>query len=275
MPARSVLTLTGAIVAAVVGFSVTTVSAAAPPPTLPPGPQTVSAVPLAAPGNQPSHEDVYVPITPCRIVDTRKAVGKFNSTTTRNYYVTGTFGFAPQGGKTGGCGIPKGATAIAATLTAITPTHAGYFRAWPNGLAEPGATLLNYSTVNIGTGANVSLSTTAGQPLRVKNYGGPSHLVIDVSGYYVKQLGVLITFDGSLYSGSSRAISSSRLGVGVYLVQFDRDVKYCSATASVYVADQYASTTTYYGSSSDTVQIRVFNAAAVPADQSFYLNVLC
>ena len=47
-------------------------------------------------------QDLYTPITPCRIVDTRKAGGAIGAET-RTYYVAGTFGFAPAGGTSGGC----------------------------------------------------------------------------------------------------------------------------------------------------------------------------
>lgn len=274
MNKRSVLAAAAAIVAVVVGFSVTSASAA-PEPSPPAVPHGVSAVPLAAPSFQPVHEDVFVPITPCRIVDTRKAVGAFGNGTTRNYYVSGTVGFAPQGGKSGGCGIPKGATAIAATLISVSPSHNGYLRAWPNGLAEPTATVLYYGTASSSSGATMSISTTATQPLRIKNYRGPTHLVIDVSGYYVKQLAVMVSPSGTLYSGSSRALAASKVSTGVFTVQFDRNIEFCAATVTVYTSGYYASASTYVGSPYDTVQVRVFTPAGAAVDQYFYLNVSC
>ena len=109
-------------------------------------------------------QNLFVPITPCRVVDTRGAVGPFSSGQTRTYYVAGTSGFAPQGGHSGGCGIPAGAVAVTASLSAVSPVHAGFFRAWAYGGAEPQARpLLNYSTVNITTGATVPLNPGTGQ----------------------------------------------------------------------------------------------------------------
>ena len=55
---------------------------------------------------------IFVPITPCRIADTRLGGGIVTGSSTRSFYVAGTVGFAPQGGKSGGCGVPLGATAV-------------------------------------------------------------------------------------------------------------------------------------------------------------------
>ena len=63
-------------------------------------------------------ENLYVPIKPCRIVDTREAGGILTSNSFRNFYVRGTSGFAGQGGTTGGCGLPL--SAVAATLSMTT-----------------------------------------------------------------------------------------------------------------------------------------------------------
>jgi hypothetical protein len=236
-------------------------------------------VAVADPTFQPSSEASYVPITPCRIVDTRMGVGDdatpIVNGETRPYYVGGTFGFAPQGGKSGGCGIPVGAVSIAAVMTAVTPTNAGFIRAWPNGQAEPTATILNYGATSNGTGSNLTISTTGAIALEVKNYGGPTHLVIDVQGYYAKPLAGMISSSGTPYAGSSRIVSSSRAAAGVYDVVFDRNIRYCTATATVYSSNYYASITTYYSSNENSVRVYVWDSAGAPADQYFYIAVHC
>ena len=42
-----------------------------------------------------------------------------------------------QGGTTGGCAIPAGATAVEASVSAVTPSASGFSRAWPAGTAQP------------------------------------------------------------------------------------------------------------------------------------------
>lgn len=94
--------------------------------------------------NQPLAENSYVPITPCRIVDTRIGNDVYgtpiSNLQTRYFVVAGTLGFGSQGGKSGGCGILEGAVAVTATLLVVGPSNTGRLHAWPNGVAEPTAT---------------------------------------------------------------------------------------------------------------------------------------
>ena len=128
-------------------------------------------------------------ITPCRIVDTRAAGagGAFAGGQQRSFQVAGTgAGFAAQGGASGGCAIPTTATAVEATITAVSPTGAGYARAWPAGTALPNATFLNFSTSqSIGNTGTIPIATTAATAdLAVAAFGAGTHIVIDISGYY-------------------------------------------------------------------------------------------
>ena len=279
---RTSLRFAGAVVAAValVGLGTTAGSAA---PTTPPPANSSEVGALAVPDFQPSSEMSYVPITPCRIIDTRNGTGTggtpFASGTTRTYYVSGTSGFAPQGGKSDGCGIPSGATAIAATLTAANPnpTRAnGGFHAWPNGQTEPSATVLNYGDFQISAGATVTINSTTAYSLKVRNYYGISDLVVDVFGYYVKPMAGFIAEAGGPYAGSSRILGSTRTATGIYEVQFDRDIHFCSATATVYVSSYYASASTWFDTSRpDTVQVRIWTSVGNPDNQFFYIQVFC
>jgi hypothetical protein len=240
----------------------------------------VDAVPQLAPTVQSVNTEThYVPVTPCRIVDTRAGVGtgktKIANNQTRAYYVGGTFGFAPQGGKGGGCAIPVGATAIAATLTAVAPTHGGFMRAWPNGVAEPSATALNYGTFSIGTGATITINSSSAYALKVKNYGGPTDLVVDVAGYYAKPMAALIQSDGIAYDGTSRVVNSGRLGVGQYWVEFDRDITYCQATASAYNIAAVSRVDTFSDAATTRVRVILYNSVGAVTDGWFYLIVSC
>ncbi|MCA9134980.1 MAG: cadherin-like domain-containing protein, partial [Planctomycetales bacterium] len=88
---------------------------------------------------------VYVPITPCRIVDTRIVGGPLGNREIRDYAVSGSGNaFAQQGGQADGCGIPEGALAVEASVTAVSPADSGFFRAWPSGTSMPNATFMNF-----------------------------------------------------------------------------------------------------------------------------------
>ena len=197
-----------------------------------------------------SPELLYVPVTPSRVVDTRSAGGRFVNGTTRSYYVTGTTMFVPQGGKSGGCGIPTGAKAVTATLAAVSPANAGYIRAWAAGGTEPAATLLkNYATVNTGTGATVPIRST-GTGLTVKNYGGSTHLVIDVTGYYAPQMQAYISSDGEIIDHSGRLVSATNNSQGTYTLVWDRNIDTCSGQASSDISGYIVSVYTSAGNTS-------------------------
>ncbi len=127
----------------------------------------------------------FVAVTPCRVLDTR--VGSpLVWGSVRSFQIAGSGSeFAAQGGKSGGCGIPDGALAVEMSVTAVSPTRDGFFRAWPAGVTPPQATFLNYTggqrTTNTGS---VALAPTGLKDLTVGNYYGTVHYVIDVQGYY-------------------------------------------------------------------------------------------
>jgi Tol biopolymer transport system component len=143
------------------------------PVAIPPPPAAASAIP--DPGG------MLVPVTPCRVADTR-VVGPPLGGSVRTFAVTGT-GLASQGGSAGGCGVPTGAIAAVLTFTAVTPTGSGFLRAWPADQSPPTATILNYSGGASQTNsAEIPLAGTG--DIRVRNFNSGTHLVIDVTGYF-------------------------------------------------------------------------------------------
>lgn len=148
------------------------------------------AAPDAAPDGS-----VYVPITPCRAVDTR-AGSAMAPNTTRTFQLGGAGSLAGQGGRADGCGVPADATAVEASVSAVTPTGTGYVRAWPTGVAPAAATFLNYSPAQgtTNTGA-LAIGGGATPGVTVRNVSGRSDYVIDVQGYFADP----DTVDGSLY----------------------------------------------------------------------------
>jgi hypothetical protein len=242
-----------------------------------PGAVSRAAVaPRSAPTYQPDFETHYVPVRPCRIVDTRIAGGKLGDGAQRAFYVTGSTGFSGQGGHSGGCGVPAGATGVTVNLLSLGATHTGFMRAWPNGSSQPTAVVLAYLKTATESGA-ASLAIQSSEPsLRVGNFQAKTNLTIDVTGYYVKPLAGFISPSGTPYSGSSRIINAAHPATGVFEVQFDRNIRYCSATATPYVSSYYASVSTWFDSTRpDTVRVWVWDATGAAADQYFYINVEC
>lgn len=221
---------------------------------------------------QPTSELDYVPITPCRAFDTSKAAilkkGK-----TGTFRVAGTTGFPAQGGPEGGCAVPSYAQAVALTLTGSGSTAAGTATAF-SGSARPPIVSLSVAAKQSATaGSTVQLAADGTARVYVTQ---DMNVVGDVSGYFVKPMAAMVSDAGSLYSGSSRAINSARTNTGIYEVQFDRNIRYCAANASVYSTNYFASTTTWFDSSRpDTLQVRLWTNAGVAANGYFYVIVRC
>src|SRR5262245_56337155 len=106
-------------------------------------------------------DQVFIPITPCRVVDTRNVGGPINFGTTRNFYfwseLTG-YSWASQGGtpfpSSTGAGTtcpltvnPNGGapSAAMATVTVVNATAAGNFIIWGGANPIPTASALNWT----------------------------------------------------------------------------------------------------------------------------------
>lgn len=264
--------VTASVVIVVVGGLAA--ASAAPPDVHPPnnapsaaGPATQN-VPLAT---APSvSETAFVPITPCRIVDTRSNIGRIAAGTSVAFHVRGTAGFEPQGGVSGGCGIPTTATGIAVSVSSVNIGGTGYFRAWPYGQTMPNASIAHYQSGPITTtGATLTLGTGA-YDIQVEAFGAGSALVIDVTGYYIVPIDAVLSYNGGVLSGSPRVLSSVRTSPGNYTVTVDRDLTGCTATATVhggaYFASVYESGTTLYAVTYGFV-------GGVPTPQDLYWSV--
>ncbi len=258
------------------------VSVAGPVPHEPPDPDdrdsiddagggvSVNAVP--GPG---SAELLYVPVAPCRVIDTRNGSGSggtpLGSNTSRSYYVAGTNGFTAQGGKPGGCGVPEAAQAVAATVLAYDPSAAGRLRTWPTGTTEPGVVTLYYGSSSATTGTTINLATGAGRDASFRNNNATTDLIVDVTGYYVPAMYAYVSSSGSVIDHSGRLVSSSRTTTGLYTLVWDRDISSCAGTASSdvtgYIVSVYTTGSTSY--------VYVYNNAGAATDYWFNVVITC
>ncbi|HWN42857.1 MAG TPA: hypothetical protein VNW71_11585 [Thermoanaerobaculia bacterium] len=141
---------------------------------------------------------LFVPLNPCRIVDTRKPSpgSKIAPGETRHFQVAGTSEFHPQGGNLGGCGVPPGvaepaAAAVALNFVAIRPEGTGHMRAWSYDQPMPLASIINYDLLapffNIANGVIVPIAGTSTDfDLSVRADFNAAHLVADVTGYFTR-----------------------------------------------------------------------------------------
>ncbi len=136
----------------------------------------------------PKGDLLYTPVTPCRIVDTRKSGGKIGAAKQRNFYVYGTAGtISAQGGHTAGCSSPLGEPLAAhINMVAVDPTGKGNLQAFPKG-AGPGAGIfVNYNTIdtNLANAGIVKTNYGTGTDITVYSGFSATDTVIDVLGYY-------------------------------------------------------------------------------------------
>jgi len=221
----------------IVGVALVSSASAASPsdPSAPNGPPAGSVSALAVTTAEVGA--IFQPIQPCRIVDTRSSVaGNLGNGSAQSFTVRGTTGFVPQGGNSGGCGIPTSATAVSASVTTTQSAGNGYLTGWPFGQPQPNANFATYNTgLGMTVGADFTLRAPGAEPsLVIANYGGPTHLIIDVTGYYAPQLAGFVEQDGTLTYSSGRITAVSHPSTGNYDIIFDRNVSQCSFQVTPY-----------------------------------------
>jgi hypothetical protein len=126
-------------------------------------------------------------VTPCRIVDTRKAGGAFPPGGIRSYNVRGDV--ASQGGNPAGCPSPKGEPYTAHINVTVVPSGNGNIVAYPFGSTAPNASLVNYRSdaQNIANSATVKTCNNCTKDISIKSNNSTAHVIIDVLGYDFKK----------------------------------------------------------------------------------------
>jgi hypothetical protein len=117
----------------------------------------------------------FVPITPCRVADTRNPTGPFGGPelgggTTREFDI-------PQSS----CSVPASATAYSLNVTAVPNGFLGYLTVWPTGQPQPTTSTLNSDGRYKANAAIVPAGTNGGVNVFVSD---PSQVVLDISGYF-------------------------------------------------------------------------------------------
>jgi hypothetical protein len=122
----------------------------------------------------PSGASTFVPITPCRLADTRPSTIGADSTMTFEGW-----------GNSGDCSIPNGTTGLALNVTAIGATQQTNLRFHPTGTPTPATANLNPTPGAPPTpnAVNVTLNATNGR-FDVYNRFGNVAVIIDAMGYY-------------------------------------------------------------------------------------------
>ena len=120
----------------------------------------------------------FTPVTPCRVVDTRRAAGPLGGPALTPF-ADRSFTIAGQ------CGIPEGARAVAFNFTVTQPNRAGDLRVFPGAANPPIVSSLNWRPGETrANNAVLQLGADGEITTRVDQDGGSVHFVVDVTGYF-------------------------------------------------------------------------------------------
>jgi hypothetical protein len=187
----------------------------------------------------------FFPLTPCRLVDTRKANGPLGgpilgAEAERDFKLQGT------------CAIPDTALAYSLNFTAIPPSGQalGYLTVWPQGDTQPVVSTLNDPTGTVvANAAIVPAGLTSGE---VAVYpSSTTNLLIDVNGYFA----LPGTGGLQLYTVTPCRVLDTRSSGGPF-----------DGTLEVNVVDSSCAPPS-------TAQAYVFNATAIPPAALGYLTL--
>ena len=156
-----------------------------------------SAVFVHAVGDEPpgAIDTTFVPISPCRLTDTRPAPDRigphstFSSNDTRKITTRQ---------NAGNCTIPSAATGLSLNVTAVNTQMATHLTIWPGG-PVPNASSLNPAPGTVAFNA-VNTPLASDGSFAVRNFRGTVDVIIDVNGYYTKSS--LVGIADSLDAGS-------------------------------------------------------------------------
>ena len=132
----------------------------------------------------PSGAATFVPITPCRVLDTRPGSDKVGNRSTP--IGGGESHTVAAHGNNGQCtGIPTAATGLSLNVTALDATTPTFLTVWPTGAARPTASNLNPSPGAPPTPNAVSTGLSADGRFDIFNASGTVNVIIDINGYYI------------------------------------------------------------------------------------------
>src|SRR6202142_769383 len=118
----------------------------------------------------------FIPVTPCRVADTRGGSGQFGGPTMT---VASSRSFAiPQSA----CGIPSTAQAYSLNVTVVPKGPLSYLTLWPTGQTQPGVSTLNsFQGTVVANAAVVPAGTGGAVSVYVTN---ATDVILDINGYF-------------------------------------------------------------------------------------------
>jgi hypothetical protein len=131
----------------------------------------------------PAGAAVFVPITPCRLVDTRPAPDTVGARTTP-LGPGETITLAARGDNGNCTSIPTTATGLELNVTALGATSGTFLTIWATGATRPTASNLNPQPGAPPIPNSATTGLSGGGAFDVYNAVGSVHVLVDVVGYY-------------------------------------------------------------------------------------------
>ncbi len=147
----------------------------------------------------------FVPVTPCRVVDTRGGPGLLGGPTmtadsTRSFPI-------PQSG----CGIPATAQAYSFNVTVVPQGPLFFLTLWPAGQSRALVSTLNsFGGIVVANAAIVPTGTDGAVSVYVTN---PTDVILDINGYFDTSTG---PHSYSLYPAAPCRVADTRYGTGQF-----------------------------------------------------------
>jgi hypothetical protein len=133
-------------------------------------------------GADPPTQSAFVPVVPCRLMDTRPSTQVGPRSTPLG--ATEALPVAVWG-PNGNCNIPTSATAISMNVTAVGGTAPSFLTLWPTDAAQrPETSNLNWVPGSAPSPNKVDVKLAANGKFSVYNVAGTVDVVADVVGYY-------------------------------------------------------------------------------------------
>ena len=131
----------------------------------------------------PAGAVAFVPITACRLADTRPAPDNVGPRSTP-IGAGETLTIAAHGNNGDCTGIPTGATGLSLNVTAIGATNGTFLTIWANGVPQPSASSLNPQPGAPPIPNAVTTGVSSGGEFNIFNGFGSVNVIVDVVGYY-------------------------------------------------------------------------------------------
>src|SRR5271165_1197089 len=123
----------------------------------------------------------FIPVTPCRVVDTRTSGGPIQGETSRDFAIQG-----------GACGIPAAAAAYSLNVTVVPGGPLGYLTVWPAGQPQPTVSTLNSLDGRVKANAAIVADGSSGEVSVFAS--NTTDLVLDIDGYFTSAGGSTMAF---------------------------------------------------------------------------------